>query len=115
MIGGQELVVAAAKTVELLRAWKSLTATASALQGAIVGAGRAAANLLGEAVCAIRPEPLPVSSTFCAPSDRRVKVNLGHTFSVESNVLEFIVIVPDEDLKMDRPTATSHVSVLPLP
>ena len=45
---------------------------------------------------AVRPESLPVSSTrFVVP---RVKVNLGQTFSVESNVLAFIVIVPDETL-----------------
>jgi len=46
---------------------------------------------------AVRPEP-PVSNTFVSPSDTRVKVNFGQTCSVESNVLEFIVIVPPEAL-----------------
>ena len=46
---------------------------------------------------AVRPEPLPpVSYTFVNPSDTRVKVNFGHTFRVESNVLKFMVIVPPD-------------------
>ena len=61
---------------------------------------------------AVRPEPPPVSSTSVVVP--RVNVNLGHTFSVESNVLAFIVIDPVEALKRDRPTLTSQSWVLPL-
>ena len=113
--GGQELAVVAAK-VELAaeRASKLLLSVAIALHVAIaVALGSAAAAFLVVADEAVRPEPLsPVSHTFIAPSDTRVKVNRGQTFNVESNVLEFIVIVPDEAWKMDRPTATFQVSVV---
>ena len=113
--GGQELVVEAA-VAELKRDSKSLIATS--LHALSVGPGIAeaseklSAGAVGEAV---RPEPLPpVSCTFVKPSATRVKVNFGHTFSVESNVLEFIVIVPVEALKSDRLTRTFQASVAPL-
>jgi hypothetical protein len=98
--GGQELVVAAA--VAEKRDSKSLIATA--LHGAIVAVGMALASpsMLSDAAAseaaveaAVRPEP-PVSSTRVVVP--RVKVNLGQTFRFESNELEFIVIVPVEDL-----------------
>ena len=96
--GGHELVVAAA--VAEKRDSKSSIATD--LHGAIVAVGTASASTpsaeaASEAAVesAVRPEP-PVSSTFVTPL--RVKVNLGHTFRVESNELELIVIVPVEAL-----------------
>jgi len=115
VIGGQVLVDVAAR-VELLRASKLVLSIAVALHGAGAIASVAALGWdLPELVAdeAVRPEPLsPVSNTFVNPSGMRLKVNLGQTFSVESNELALIVIVPLEDLKSERPTKTSHVSVL---
>ena len=70
--------------------------------GATVGAGSGAGSLMlpsNTAVAddAVRPGPsgAPVSSTNGSPvPSARVKVNFGHTFSVESKVVSFIVIVP---------------------
>ena len=83
--------------------------TAATLHGAGVGAGsralsrrhRRSPRLSAEAAVESRQarSGLPVSSTSVLLSDTRVKVNLGQTFSVESNVLAFIVIVPVEALK----------------
>ena len=96
--GGQELVVAA---VALANPSKFLDI--AVLHGA--GKGSASSTIISPpslksaaeaaAVSAVRPEP-PVSSTSVVVP--RVKVNLGQTFSVESKLLAFIVIVPVEDL-----------------
>lgn len=120
VIGEQELAAAAAVAVSV----SLLTFVASIAvmrHGAAVGAGAGPgagsiaissdANAESDAVRAVLVDP-PVSNTFTTPL--RVKVNLGHTFSVESNVLAFIFIDPVEDLKTDRPTLTSHDSVVPL-
>lgn len=112
--GGQELVAAA---VALVNPSKFLDI--AVLHGAGKGWGSSTIisppSLKSEAeaaaVSAVRPEP-PVSSTSVVVP--RVKVNLGQTFSVESKLLAFIVIVPVEALKIDRPTLTSQVCVLPL-
>src|SRR5262245_5892316 len=115
--GAQELA-ATADTAESERALTSSTAMTFHGAGAIVGKGRVAgtattADLSDLAVCAaaVRPVSPPVSSTFVSPSGIRLKVNLGQTFNVESKVLKFIVIVPVEALKRDRPTKTSQDSV----
>ena len=68
----------------------SITTTASS-----ISAAESVAAILADGP--VRPEP-PVSYTFVSPSDTRVNVNFGQTFSVESNVLKFIVIVPPEAL-----------------
>ena len=117
--GGQELVAVA----EVVAVAKPSTLLATAvLHGAGKGVGSSTTitppSSKSTAVCAaaveevVRPEPLPVSSTSVVVP--RVKVNLGQTFYVESNELAFIVIVPVEALKRDRPTLTSQVCVLPL-
>jgi hypothetical protein len=103
VIGGQEVATAVAKVeLEAERASKLLLSTATALHGAIataLGSTATAAALLDVADEAVSPEPLPpVSSTFVNPSGMRLKVNPGHTFSVESNVVALIVIDPVEDL-----------------
>src|SRR5262245_33927280 len=116
--GAHELAAAAETATAEERASTSSTAMTLHGAGAIVGKGRGAgaattADLSDLAVCAaeVRPEPPPVSSTFVSPSGIRLKVNRGQTFNVESNVLKFIVIVPVEALKRDRPTKTSQDSV----
>jgi hypothetical protein len=119
VIGEQVLAAAAvAVSVSLLTFVASI---AVMRHGADVGAGAGAgagsiaissdAIAESDAVRAVLVDP-PVSNTFTTAP--RVKVNLGHTFSVESNVLAFIFIDPVEDLKTDRPTLTSHDSVAPL-
>ena len=114
VIGGQELVVAVADAVSLLTLVSSIVATRQGA-GAAVGAGTGSATKSSDAKAsdAVRPGPLdpPVSNSFTAPSDTRVKVNRGQTFNVESKVLAFIVIDPVEALKTDRPTLTFHNSV----
>ena len=111
--GGQALaaVVAADRLAPLaLFCWSDWKSVAVARQIAIAAVGSALALLPRGDVAdeAVRPESPPVSSTFTVPSSTppvtRLKVNFGQTFSVESNVLEFIVIVPVELLKTDRPT-----------
>ena len=96
--GGHVLVAAA---VALANPSNSLNITC--LHGAGNGTGSStpitspSSNSTAEAaaVSAVRPEP-PVSSTSVVVP--RVKVNLGQTFSVESNELAFIVMFPVEDL-----------------
>ena len=71
--------------------------------GATVGAGAGSIASLSDTVAsaAVRPGPLgaPVSSTSGPePPPTRVNVNFGHTFRLESNVLELIVIDPVEAL-----------------
>ena len=87
--------------------------------GAAVGAGSGSDGAISESSIAaasddepaVRPEPPPVSSNFVAPSDKRVKVNFGKTFSDESNVPPSpIDIVPVDVWKSDRPTRTLQAS-----
>ena len=117
VIGAQEVlaVASAIPSPEMVRPSKSLIAHGA---GAIVavGTGEVPKSSDANASDAVRPGPVdaPVSNSLVAPSDTRVKRNLGQTFNVESNVLEFIVIDPVEDLKTDRPTLTFHDSVEPL-
>jgi len=104
--GAQELAVAA-DVVALFVALADPIVSKSlitALQGAgAIAAGSIAVLSLREADCdcvvARVVVGAPVSSTFGGtPPPTRVKVNFGHTFSVESNVLKLIVIVPAEAL-----------------
>ena len=99
--GGQEVLVAAlaVPSLETLPSKSEISA-----HFAIVGAGAGSSTIPSPAAVApaVRPGPVgaPVSSTNGdpAPPPTRVKVNFGQTFSVESKVLEFIVIEPVEDL-----------------
>src|ERR1044072_1871614 len=100
--GAHEVVAAA--NVALFAVFadsNELTSLMTALHGAgAIALGSIAMLLPRTAVCdcvAVRPQPAPVSSTFGGtPPPTRVKVNFGHTFNVESNVLAFIVIDPVE-------------------
>ena len=84
--GAQELLAAAVAKVPLVALfcdWKSWIATARHGAGATVAVGTGsgpgsitAADSDAMDDAAARPEP-PVSSTFVAPSDTRVKVNFG--------------------------------------
>ena len=82
--------------------------------GAIVGAGAGSNTVLSPAIAvsdaAVKPGPLgsPVSSTSVVLSDKRLKVNFGHTFNDESNVVALKVIVPVDSFRADRLTDTSH-------
>ena len=115
--GAQPVAAASEKSLESVA--KSV---AVALQGAGASVGAGAGSKTApssmataddtDSDAAIRPPPpLPVSSTFCAPSETRVKVNFGKTLSVESNVPPSLIdIDPVEALKSDSPTETLHAS-----
>ena len=102
VMGGQEVLVAVAFAKSPLILVSSIVAMR---HGAIVGSGAGAgaisksSDTVAESA-AVKPGPVgaPVSNSFTAPSDTRVKVNRGQTFSVESKVLECIVIEPVEAL-----------------
>lgn len=116
-VTGAQLVAVA--DVELLLICCSKSSTTITGQGAIVGSGAGsitvASPITPKSDSAVRPGPFgsPVSSTSVAPSGTRTNVNLGQTFSDESNVVVPMFIVPVEALKVDRFTKTAQDSVPP--